>query len=143
MRTALAVARVQFRILRHDPWFLLIMFGMPVVVIPVFHRVVGLWLEDAGYPGADGSEIVVPGQMVLFGFFLGGSAGFSIFREHGWRTWDRLRASAAAPAALLAGFALPWIIIHVLPSYSWPPRRCAPHNSSMACRTLAPCCSAV
>jgi ABC-2 type transport system permease protein len=71
-------------------------------------------LAGSGFEGANGAELVVPGQMVLFGFFVGGTVGFSVYREHGWRTWDRLRASRASPAALLAGFALPWILVHVL-----------------------------
>lgn len=114
MRAALALARVQLRIIANDPWFLVIMFGMPLVVMPLFRRLIGSSLAGSGFEGATGAELVVPGQMVLFGFFVGGSVGFSVYREHGWRTWDRLRSSAAPPHALLAGFALPWIVIHVL-----------------------------
>lgn len=113
MRTTLAVTKVQLRIMKNDPWFLIVMLGMPLVVMPLFKQTIGLSLVANGFPDASGAEIVVPGQAVLFGFFVGGSAGFSVFREHGWRTWDRLRASAASPASLLFGIAIPWIIIHV------------------------------
>lgn len=85
-----------------------------MVVMPLFRNLVGSALVGAGFEGASGAELVVPGQTVLFGFFVGGSVGFSVYREHGWRTWDRLRSSSASPRALLAGFALPWILIHVL-----------------------------
>lgn len=114
MTAALAVVRVQLRIFINDPWFILIMFGMPLVVMPLFVRLVGGSLEGEGYESATGAEVVVPGQLVMFGFFVAGSVGFSVFREHGWRTWDRLRASALSSRALLAGFAIPWIVIHVL-----------------------------
>ncbi|MEM7275735.1 MAG: ABC transporter permease [Actinomycetota bacterium] len=114
MTATLAVARVQLRIIRNDPWFLVIMFGMPLVVMPLFQRIIGSSLVGSGFDGATGAELVVPGQMVLFGFFVGGSVGFSVYREHGWRTWDRLRSSAATPRMLLAGFAMPWILVHVL-----------------------------
>jgi ABC-2 type transport system permease protein len=114
MRATLAVTKVQLRIIKNDPWFLVIMFGMPLVVMPLFQRVIGSSLVGSGYEGASGAELVVPGQMVLFGFFVGGSVGFSVYREHGWKTWDRLRSSAASPRSLLAGFAIPWILIHVL-----------------------------
>lgn len=114
MRATLAVTRVQLRIIRSDPWFLVIMFAMPLVVMPLFRQVIGSSLVGAGYDGANGAELVVPGQMVLFGFFVGGSVGFSVYREHGWKTWDRLRSSSASPRSLLAGFAIPWILIHVL-----------------------------
>lgn len=114
MIAAMAVARTQLRILRRDPWFLVIMFGMPLVVMPLFTRTMGFALQAAGFAEATGAELVVPGQTVLFGFFVGGSVAFSVFREHGWKTWDRLRASAASSGALLAGYAVPWIIVHVL-----------------------------
>ncbi|MEM8922874.1 MAG: ABC transporter permease [Actinomycetota bacterium] len=109
-----ALVKVQLKILVNDPWFLVIMFGMPLVVMPLFQQVIGASLEGEGFEGASGAELVVPGQMVLFGFFVAGSVGFSVYREHGWKTWDRLRSSAASPRALLAGFAIPWIAIHVL-----------------------------
>lgn len=112
MDSVRAIVGVQLRIIRRDPWFLLIMFGMPLVVMPLFVDAIGLSLHAEGFTGASGAEQVVPGQVVLFGFMLSGSAAFSVFREHGWNTWDRLRASAAPPHALLAGFALPWVSIH-------------------------------
>ena len=114
MSGAWAVARVQLRIFINDPWFIVIMFGMPLVVMPLFVRLVGGSLEREGYQSATGAEVVVPGQLVMFGFFVAGSVGFSVYREHGWRTWDRLRASSLSSRALLAGFALPWVLIHVL-----------------------------
>ncbi len=114
MSTSLAVTRLQLRILRRDPWFLVIMFAMPVAIMPLMRETVGLSLAASGYGDADGAQQVVPGQMVLFGFFVAGSVAFSLFREHGWKTWDRLRASRATGRQLLAGFAVPWIAIHVL-----------------------------
>lgn len=113
MTTALAITRVQLRILRRDPAFLVIMFGMPLIIMPILRQTVGLSLEAEGFDDATGAELAVPGQSVVFGFFVAGSVGFSVFREHGWKTWDRLRTSAASPTSLLAGFAIPWIIIHV------------------------------
>lgn len=114
MGTVAAVTKLQLRILRRDPWFLLIVFGMPLAIMPLMRETVGLSLVASGYPGADGAEQVVPGQMVLFSFFVAGNVAFSIFREHGWRTWDRLRASPASPRQILAGFALPWVGLHIL-----------------------------
>lgn len=113
MSETVAVARLQFRILRRDPFFLVIMFGMPLAIMPLMRETLGLSLVAAGYPGADGAAQAVPGQTVLFGFFVAGSTAFALFREHGWRTWDRLRASPASPRQLLAGFAVPWICIHI------------------------------
>ncbi len=113
MSATLAVAKLQFRILRRDPWFLVIMFGMPLVVMPLFKQTMGISLNASGFENATGAEQVVPGWVVMFSFFVAGSTAFSVFREHGWKTWDRLRASSATPVALLSGFALPWIVVHV------------------------------
>lgn len=113
MRQALAVARVQLKIFVKDPWFILIMFGMPLVVMPLFRNLIAASLAESGFDDASGAEFVVPGQTVLFGFFVAGSVGFSVYREHGWKTWDRLRSSAARSRSLLLGFAAPWILIHV------------------------------
>jgi len=113
MRAAMAVAKLQFKLLLHDPWFVLIMFAMPVVVMPLFRGLIETSLQSSGYTEASGAEIVVPGQMVMFGFFVAGTVGFSVFREHGWKTWDRLRASAISPRMLLVGFTLPWTLVHV------------------------------
>ena len=110
----LAVAKLQLRILRNDPWFVLITLVMPLIVMPLFERTMRLSLAASGFTQASGAEQVVPGQVVLFGFFVAGSAGFSVFREHGWRTWDRLRASAVSARGLLAGFACAWTAVHVL-----------------------------
>jgi ABC-2 type transport system permease protein len=114
MTAALAIIKQQFRIIRRDPWFLAIMFGMPMVAMPLLKRTMALSLHASGYANATGAEQVVPGQVVMFGFFVGGSAGFCVFREHGWKTWDRLRASSASSTSLLFGFAAPWVVIHVL-----------------------------
>lgn len=113
LRTARTIASLQIRILLRDPWFLVIMFAMPLVVMPLLKSTMRLSLMASGNPDVSGAEQVVPGQIVLFGFMVGGSAAFSLFREHGWRTWDRLRASGAQGWALLAGFAVPWVVIHV------------------------------
>lgn len=113
MSATLAVAKTQFRILRRDPWFLVIMFAMPLVLMPMLKQTMGVSLQASGFAGANGAEQVVPGQVVMFGFFVAGSTAFSVFREHGWNTWDRLRASATTPTSLLAGFGLPWVLIHV------------------------------
>jgi ABC-2 type transport system permease protein len=106
-----AIVKQQLRIIRRDPWFLFIMFLMPLVVMPLFKRTMGLSLQASGYTSATGAEQVVPGQVVMFGFFVGGSAGFCLFREHGWKTWDRLRGSAASSKSLLLGFMFPWVVI--------------------------------
>lgn len=107
--TIAAVARHELRLFRRDPTYLIITTLMPLIVIPVLKSTVAISLQVQGFPDATGAEQVVPGQAVVFSFFLVGGVAFSFFREHGWNTWDRLRASAASPGEMMAGKALPWI----------------------------------
>lgn len=114
MQKSIAVMRLQLQLLRKDPWFLVVMFGMPLAVMPIFQRVVGMSLVSNGFPDANGAEQVVPGQTIVFGTFVAASVSFAVFREHGWKTWDRLRSSAITSRQLLAGFSVPWIGVHAI-----------------------------
>lgn len=104
---AMALSRHEFRILLRDPTFLFVMIGMPVVVMAFVSKVFRFALVDEGYRNVTGAEHAVPGVTVMFTFFLVGSVGFVFFREHGWGTWERLRASRARPAEIMAGKCLP------------------------------------
>jgi len=101
-----AVAKHDLRILRSDPAFLLIMTGMPLIVMAFIKPAFGNAATPFGAPGAaiaNGADHAVPGVTVMFAFFLVGNVGFGVFREHGWNTWERLRASRATPAEVMAG----------------------------------------
>lgn len=97
-----AVALNDLRILRRDPMFLIIFTVVPLGFM-AFNKeayAAALSVEFAGR-GFNGSEQVVPGATVLFSGFLVGNLGFAMFREHGWGTWERLRASSLSTAELL------------------------------------------
>lgn len=100
-----AVARHDLRILRSDPVFLVVMTVMPLIVMAFIKPAFGTATMSFGAdPGAGGgAEHAVPGVTVMFAFFLVGNVGFGVFREHGWNTWERLRATRAAPAEVMAG----------------------------------------
>jgi ABC-2 type transport system permease protein len=104
---ALAICRHEFRVLLRDPTFLIVMIGMPVVVMAFVSKVFRFALADEGYQNVTGAEQAVPGVTVMFTFFLVGSVGFVFFREHGWGTWERLRASRARPLEIMVGKCLP------------------------------------
>lgn len=99
-----AVALHDLRILRRDPMFVLIFTVMPLGYMAFTRESFGLALS-VEYPGRtfSGSEQVIPGATVLFSGFLVGNLGFGIFREHGWGTWERLRASSLTTGELMAG----------------------------------------
>lgn len=100
-----AVAKHDLRILRSDPVFLITMTGMPLIVMAFIKPAFGSsTIPVAGGAGAvNGAEHAVPGVTVMFAFFLVGNVGFGVFREHGWNTWERLRASRARPTEVMAG----------------------------------------
>jgi ABC-2 type transport system permease protein len=102
-RRSAAVMRHDLRILRRDPAFLLLMTVMPLVVMAFIKPAFRASLLLAGDPKANGAEQAVPGTTVMFAFFLVGNVGFAVFREHGWNTWERLRASQATPMELMLG----------------------------------------
>lgn len=98
-----AIVRNDLRILRRDPVYAITFVVMPIVTMVVLKGVNRSALVDEGYELANGSEQAVTGAAVLFAFFMVGNIGFGVFREHGWNTWLRLRASPNAGSTLLAG----------------------------------------
>ena len=102
-RRSWAIVRQDARILRSDPTFLLVFTVMPLLVMAFIKPAFRGALLIAGVEGATGAEQAVPGQTVLFAGFMVGNVGFGVFREHGWNTWERLRASAARPGEIMVG----------------------------------------
>jgi ABC-2 type transport system permease protein len=98
-----AIVRTELRILRHDPVPLVLLVAMPIVLMTLLSQSLGHVLLFEGYDDTPGSMHTVPGMACLFGFFSIAIVGFAIFREHGWRTWPRLRAAGVRGPSLLAG----------------------------------------
>lgn len=105
-----AVARHDLRILRSDPTFLVVFTVAPLAFMAFTRDANGaaLALSDVsraagGDLSVPGANFVVPGATVTFSGFLVGNVGFGMFREHGWRTWERLRASPLSTAELVLG----------------------------------------
>jgi ABC-2 type transport system permease protein len=51
---------------------------------------------------------------VINGFYIVGMTSFAFFVEHGWKTWDRLRASNATSSEIIVGKALPFCFISIV-----------------------------
>lgn len=109
-----AVAAHDLRILRRDPMPLVTLLVLPLILMafvkPAFRDAV----VAGGAVGANGAEQAVPGMTVMFSFFLVANVGFAFFREHGWNTWDRLRASHATNAEILLGKASVPLLVSLL-----------------------------
>lgn len=114
-----ALAQHDLRILRRDPAFLVIFTIVPLAFM-AFNKdsfAAALSVEFAGR-GFNGSEQIVPGAAVLFSGFLVGNLGFSVFREHGWGTWDRLRASQLSTPELLVTKSVALTPVEFLPGWA-------------------------
>jgi ABC-2 type transport system permease protein len=114
LRRSLAITRNELRVLRRDPSPLIFVLVVPVLVMYILRGGVGAILQALGYHGTSGVDFAVPAQVVTFIFFIPAFIGMSFFREHGWATWDRLRASSATSAEIMIGKVVPMCILGVL-----------------------------
>jgi len=109
-RRSLAIARQDWRVLRRDPLPAAVLVVLPLVLIPFLKPAFHLALTLESGPADSGAGQAVPGMAITFAFFLVGNASNGFFREHAWRTWDRLRASAATtPEIVLGKLAVPYL----------------------------------
>ena len=76
---------------------------MPLVLMTLLSDAMESTLAAEGHPGAPGSAQTVPGMACVFASFAIAVVGFAIFREHGWRTWPRLRAAGLSGRRLIGG----------------------------------------
>jgi len=103
----------ELRILRRDPISLLVLLVFPVITIAFLVPAFRPALVQAGYRNANGAEQVVPGQAVMSAFFLVSLVTLGFYSEHGWNTWDRLRASPARSWEIVVGKSVPRVAIGV------------------------------
>lgn len=106
-RASLAIMRHEFRVLLTDPSTAVFVVLMPLVMVAIMKELFATALREQGYASANGSEFGVPAMAVAFAAFGVGYAGFSFFRDHGWGTWDRLRATPAGSVDILVGKVAP------------------------------------
>ena len=111
---SLAIFRHENRLLRQQWLSMTQLLFIPIIMMTFLKSVSRFALVDQGYSDANGSEQVVPGFALMFAFFLCGSVAFSIFIEHGYGTWERLRASQARPAEIMLGKAISPLMTVVL-----------------------------
>lgn len=107
MSRSAAIARHELRLLVRDRGMIVSLVLMPAILIAFLKPAFGPLLEAQGVAGASGAEQAVPGIGVLFAFFAASTIGFTVYRDHGWHTWDRLRASEARSVEILAGKVAP------------------------------------
>src|SRR5580765_3270289 len=97
-----AIARFEWHVLRRDPVPVITYILMPLVVMAFLKPALRLTTMAIDVHG-NGAEQAVPGVTVMFAFLLVSQVGMTFFRDHAWRTWDRLRSSPAGSAEIMAG----------------------------------------
>lgn len=98
-----AVVRHEVRVFRRDPVFFVVFTTMPLIVMAFVKPAFRAALLSGHAGSVNGAEQAVPGVAVMFSLFLVSNVGFSFFREYGWKTWDRIRASWATPLEVMVG----------------------------------------
>lgn len=99
--------RQNWALLMADPAPIVLLTLMPIVMMTFLQGTGRAVLRSEGYPSASGAELAVPGMAIMFAFFGVGYIGTAFFSEHGWGTWDRLRASRATTMEIVLGKILP------------------------------------
>lgn len=112
-RRVAAIIGHELRLLRQDPVPVMVLVVFPLILVSFLKPTFQLALAAHGHPGANGAEQVVPGQAVVNGFYIVGMTSFAFFAEHGWNTWDRLRATRARSTEIIVGKAVPFLAVSV------------------------------
>ena len=113
LRRSWALLRHEMRMVMDDPGVLVFLLLMPLLMMAVMKPLFALSLQADGFAGASGAEQAVPGMAAMFATFSASFAGFGFFREHGWGTWDRLRASSATTSDIMVGKLGPVFLISI------------------------------
>ncbi|MBK9032594.1 MAG: ABC transporter permease [Myxococcales bacterium] len=61
--------------------------------------------------GITGFQVTVPGNAVLFGFFLALTVGMAFLEERKWGTWRRILAAPVSRASILVGKLVPYFVV--------------------------------
>jgi ABC-2 type transport system permease protein len=112
-RRSWALTRHELLHLRDDPGAIVFLIIMPLLMMALMKPLFALSLQAEGYAGASGAEQAVPGMAAMFATFTASFAGFTFFREHGWNTWERLRASPATTSEIMIGKLGPTLVLAV------------------------------
>lgn len=108
-RRVAAVARHQVVLLRRSPGQIVVYTVMAVLLTAVLEPMVER-LPAAGVTAPAGARAAA-GMLVFCSLFMAGVVGSSIVDERTWRTADRIRSTPARPAEVLAGKALPLLVL--------------------------------
>ena len=106
-RDIAVIARHTCVLLARDPGTLLAYTVMSSVLMAVLHPVYARMAP----PGTSGTVSAAAGTSVMFTLLAMDVAGEQLLAEREWHTWNRIRATPARLASVLAGKALPLVTV--------------------------------
>ena len=107
-----ALVRHNMMLMAREPGPVITRLLQPLVLIMLMHPLYAAALAADG-PQA-GTAQVVTGMLVMFSLLALSVVGTAIMTERSWLTWDRIRATPARPAEMLAAKAVPALALLVV-----------------------------
>jgi ABC-2 type transport system permease protein len=114
LRTSFAILRHELRVMWSDPSTVIFVIVMPLIMVALMKELFATALRAEGFRDVNGSEFAVPAMAVGFAAFGVGYSGFTFFRDHGWGTWDRLRATPASSVDIMVGKVVPNVAVTIV-----------------------------
>ncbi|HEX4212958.1 MAG TPA: ABC transporter permease [Candidatus Dormibacteraeota bacterium] len=96
-----ALLRHNLTLVLQEPAPLIARIGSPMLLMVALEPLYRAALAHEG--SAAGRSQAATGMLVMFSLLATSLVGSAVLTERVWRTWDRLRATPARPAELLAG----------------------------------------
>lgn len=104
MRQVGSVARHEVLLLRSEIVPVALYFVMPLLILAFVQGAFDVFVQVTDPGGtATGVDVAAPGQATMFGFMSLATLGHFFLGEHGWGTWNRLRAMGVRPAQIMGG----------------------------------------
>ena len=113
-RAGAIIMRHELRVIGTMPASTLFGIAMPIVLAALTQGLFTSVVPTTSVSGTGGAELAVPGMAVAFAALGAGRPGFAFFRDYGWGTWDRLRASPASTLDIVVGKVAPWVIMSLV-----------------------------
>jgi len=103
-RAVPVVARQELALIRSEYLPFAIYFVMPLVILAFVQGVFEVYLRLVeGQGDVSGADLAAPGQATMFGFMTLAGFGYLFLGEHGWGTWNRVRALGVRPWQIMTG----------------------------------------
>lgn len=98
------VARQELALIRSEYLPFAIYFVMPLVILAFVQGGFEVYLRLVERQGdVSGADLAAPGQATMFGFMTLAGFGYLFLGEHGWGTWNRVRALGVRSWQIMAG----------------------------------------